>query len=78
MRAIVALGVVAASVGAAAPAWAGGTERVSLGPRGARVDSLSFEPSVSADGRHIVFVSGDTNLVPGDTNGAGDVFVRVR
>ena len=31
--------------------------------------------AISADGRWVVFVSGATNLVPGDTNGADDVFV---
>ena len=33
------------------------------------------ELSVSADGRHVVFESAATNLVPGDTNGRSDVFV---
>ena len=33
-------------------------------------------PSLSADGRYIVFASGATNLVPGDTNGLQDIFVH--
>ncbi|MGH3115296.1 MAG: TolB family protein, partial [Gaiellaceae bacterium] len=33
---------------------------------------------VSADGRYVAFESVATNLVPGDTNGARDVFVRDR
>src|SRR6266850_1124170 len=33
-------------------------------------------PSISADGRYIAFASGTTDLVPLDTNGAQDVFVR--
>ena len=33
-------------------------------------------PSISADGRYIAFASGATDLVPGDTNGASDIFVR--
>jgi cysteine-rich repeat protein len=37
--------------------------------------SASF-PSVSADGRFVAFQASSTNLVPGDTNGATDVFVR--
>jgi Tol biopolymer transport system component len=32
--------------------------------------------AISADGRFVAFQSAATNLVPGDTNGAGDVFVR--
>jgi Tol biopolymer transport system component len=31
-------------------------------------------PSISGDGRHVVFESGFDNLVPNDTNGTGDVF----
>jgi hypothetical protein len=34
--------------------------------------------SSSADGRYVAFASGATNLVPGDTNGKQDVFVRDR
>jgi Tol biopolymer transport system component len=35
-------------------------------------------PAISLDGRYVTFDSGLTNLVPGDTNGAYDVFVRDR
>jgi Tol biopolymer transport system component len=38
----------------------------------------SAEPGVSADGRRVAFSSTATNLVPGDTNSSGDVFVRLR
>jgi hypothetical protein len=31
---------------------------------------------LSADGRHVAFVSDASKLVPGDINGASDVFVR--
>ena len=34
--------------------------------------------SISADGRHVAFRSGASNLVPGDTNGADDIFVHDR
>jgi Tol biopolymer transport system component len=34
--------------------------------------------SISADGRFVAFYSVATNLVPGDTNGCGDVFVHDR
>jgi Tol biopolymer transport system component len=36
----------------------------------------SDEPSLSADGGRVAFESTAGNLVPGDTNGVGDVFVR--
>lgn len=35
-----------------------------------------YESSVSADGRYAAFYSNASNLVPGDTNGAIDVFVK--
>ncbi len=38
----------------------------------------SFSPALSADGRYLAFVSAATNLVPGDTNGVLDVFLRDR
>ena len=34
--------------------------------------------SISADGRYVAFASEATNLVPGDTNGAIDIFIRDR
>jgi hypothetical protein len=36
----------------------------------------SLNPVISADGRYVTFISGATNLVAGDTNGAVDVFRR--
>ena len=39
-------------------------------------DSFSFAPSISANGRHVAFHSAASNLVPGDTNRAIDVFVK--
>jgi LPXTG-site transpeptidase (sortase) family protein len=35
-------------------------------------------PVISADGRYVAFISSDSNLVPGDTNGLVDVFVHDR
>ncbi len=37
-----------------------------------------MDPAISGDGRHVVFESTATNLVPGDTNLAADVFRRDR
>jgi len=38
----------------------------------------SVFPALSADGRFVAFLSSADNLVPGDTNGADDVFVHDR
>lgn len=55
---------------------AGGVVRVMGGEgRGAEPDGHASSPRVSADGRWVAFASVATNLVPGDTNGARDVFV---
>jgi Tol biopolymer transport system component len=54
------------------------TQLVSVGVGGVPADSLSAEPAVSRDGRYVAFDSSATNLVPGDTNGFQDVFVRDR
>src|SRR5262245_34931582 len=56
----------------------GTTERVSVDSAGAQANGESFEPSISADGRFVAFVSVASNLVPGDTNGWADIFVRDR
>lgn len=39
---------------------------------------LSQQASISADGRAVAFASDACNLVPGDTNGMKDIFVRDR
>lgn len=58
----------------------GSTERVSVGAGGVEgdADSDSKRPMLSADGRFVAFESRASNLVPGDTNGRPDVFVRDR
>jgi hypothetical protein len=56
--------------------WAGATEIVSVGIGGVAADGDSTNASSSTDGRYIAFRSLATNLVAGDTNGQGDVFVR--
>jgi Tol biopolymer transport system component len=54
------------------------TTRVSVSTPGAQGDSWSDGPSISPDGRFVAFISGASNLVSGDTNGASDVFVHDR
>jgi Tol biopolymer transport system component len=56
----------------------GETTRVSLGPGGAEANGDSFAPAISGDGRYVVFSSSASNLVPGDTNRANDIFLRDR
>jgi WD40-like Beta Propeller Repeat len=55
---------------------AGTTTRISVGSAGQQAHGASYEPAVSADGRYIAFSSFAPNLVIGDTNGSGDVFVH--
>jgi Tol biopolymer transport system component len=60
------------------------TERVSLARDGAQVSgggvgqALMKDLDISDDGRYVVFTSMASSVVPGDTNNAGDVFVRDR
>ena len=54
----------------------GKTTRLSIRTSGEASNGDSFNPSISADGRFVAFYSTATNLVPGDTNNAQDVFVR--
>jgi Tol biopolymer transport system component len=56
----------------------GTTERVSIATGGAQGSNVSGSPSISSDGRYVAFDSLAANLVPVDTNGARDVFVRDR
>lgn len=53
------------------------TIRVSVSTGGVEGNAASpGRPSISSDGRYVVFHSNATNLVAGDTNALADVFVR--
>jgi len=52
------------------------TTRVSVDSAGNPGNGESYYPSISGDGRFVVFASDAANLVPGDTNGSRDIFVR--
>jgi uncharacterized repeat protein (TIGR01451 family) len=83
---------VAAATGAAALLGPAGAlaahnvvEPISVAPDGAigndssvSGDHLGDYGDMTPDGRFVVFASAASNLVPGDTNGVGDVFVRDR
>ncbi|MCW6008771.1 hypothetical protein K1W54_30140 [Micromonospora sp. CPCC 205371] len=49
---------------------------MSVSVSGGQPNGVNVFPAVSADGRYITFESFASNLVPGDTNQAADVFVR--
>ena len=57
---------------------AGTTERVSVDSAGNAAAASSYAPSTSDDGQYVAFSSAATNLVPADTNGRSDIFVRDR
>ena len=75
-RASACIGLVLALLPGAA--FGGATERVSVASGGLQANGPSDRPSMSADGRFVAFESTATNLVTGDTNGMGDVFVHDR
>jgi hypothetical protein len=51
---------------------------ISADANGVPANDSSGRPSISRDGRYVVFESTATNLIPGDTNGSIDVFVKDR
>ncbi len=59
-------------------AGATATVRVSVREDGTQANDGSDYPRMTADGRFVVFYSTASNLVPGDTNGRSDIFVRDR
>ncbi|MFI0980143.1 TolB family protein [Streptomyces sp. NPDC021093] len=66
----------AAAPAAAAPTTAPQAERVTLSSTGKQLQEATSVNGLSADGRYAVFTSGDSGVVPGDTNKQNDVFVR--
>ena len=56
--------------------WTGTTARVNLSKTGGDAWGESWDPSITPDGRYVVFASSAGNLVPDDHNGERDVFVR--
>lgn len=56
----------------------GATSRVSVSSSGVQGNNGSSIPFISADGRYVVFESTASNLVSGDTNGSGDIFIHDR
>jgi len=54
----------------------GVTRLVSVGSTGEAGNGVSGNPTISADGRFVAFDSEADNLVAGDTNEAGDIFIH--
>src|SRR5581483_1932777 len=57
---------------------AGTTDRVSVDSLGTEGNSDTGWAAINASGRYVAFTSSASNLVPGDTNGNNDVFIRDR
>jgi hypothetical protein len=55
----------------------GTTTRVSVASNGEESNAAVSRVAISADGRHVAFQSFASNLVAGDSNERGDVFVRI-
>lgn len=51
------------------------TRRLSLRSGGAQTSADSIAPAISPDARFVTFVSGDSQLVAGDTNSVNDAFL---
>ena len=54
----------------------GAVTLVSTSSNGSQSNNSSFSPSLSSDGRYVAFYSNANNLVDGDNNGIGDVFLK--
>lgn len=83
MRRIVVplLSLPALAIVVATPALAlerGALSRVSVSDAEAQVAASSLAPAVNADGSLVAFASTSPDLVPDDTNGVADVFLRDR
>jgi Tol biopolymer transport system component len=56
----------------------GAVEMVSVASDGTQTNGNSFNPTIDEAGRYVVFHSLASNLVPGDANGVGDLFIHDR
>ena len=72
--------VIVLAATAVVPAFGAGTKtsRVNVASNGDEANWYTNGPRISADGRYVVFDSGASNLVAGDTNFAQDIFVHDR
>src|SRR5215510_13240353 len=61
-----------------ATAAPGDITRISVDSSGLQANNSSKRVSISGDGRFVAFESDASNLIPGDTNGSTDIFIRDR
>lgn len=54
----------------------GEVTRVSTDANGSQLNASSFGANISADGTKVTFLSNASNLVPNDTNGKTDIFIK--
>lgn len=54
----------------------GRTTRVSVGPNGEQLSGATTRPNLDGAGDTVAFAGNDHHIVPGDTNGQRDVFIR--
>jgi hypothetical protein len=54
----------------------GRVTRVSTNKQGHQANGASYSPALSVNGRYMAFISEASNLVPKDTNGVADVFLK--
>src|SRR5262245_46215037 len=73
---VAAIGVLSLVSAAVPTAAAQNVSLASVSTSGAQGNEFSTESHLSADGRIVAFTSWATNLVAGDTNDTGDVFLR--
>lgn len=76
-----AVGILAGSLlwtGTSSATVPGVNSLLSVDSSGNQSNQVSYQPSVSGDGRYVAFESQASNLVSDDTNSARDIFVRDR
>ncbi len=56
--------------------FAGTTTRISISNAGQQANGDSYTPSISANGRYVVFTSNANNLIPGDAGGGTFLYDR--
>ncbi|MEV7025701.1 hypothetical protein [Kitasatospora sp. NPDC093558] len=56
----------------------GHVERVSVADDGSKLDGMTFQASISGDGRYVAFSTSATNVLPGGSKHRGDIYVRDR
>src|SRR5262245_37458184 len=75
---VCALACIGALCAASSSVFGQSTTRASVGTGGVQANLESYYAALSVDGRFVAFYSDAANLVAGDANATGDVFVHDR